>query len=136
MRLTRDVGTITMDLDGIENIQVNALGGADTITVNDLTGTAAKQVNIDLSGTVGSGQGDGAADNVIVNGTAGDDTVTVASSGAGVVVNGLAAKVTLAGTEGALDSLTVNGAGRQRHHQCIRAQSRPDQPYDQRRRRR
>ena len=109
--LTRDVGTITMDLDGIENIQLNALGGADTITVNDLTGTAAKQVNIDLSGTVGSGQGDGAADNVILNGTAGDDTVTVASNGAGVVVNGLAAKVTLAGTEGALDQLTVNGAG-------------------------
>ena len=109
VRLFRDVGTITMDLDGIENIQVNALGGADTITVNDLTGTDAKQVNIDLSGTAGSGQGDGAADNVIVNGTAGDDTVTVASSGAGVVVNGLAAKVTLAGTEGALDSLTVNG---------------------------
>ena len=48
---------------------------------------------------------------MIVNGTAGDDTVTVASSGAGVVVNGLAAKVTLAGTEGSLDSLTVNGAG-------------------------
>ena len=109
MRLFRDVANITMDLDGIENIQVNALGGPDTITVNDLTGTAAKQVNIDLSGTVGSGQGDGAADNVIVNGTAGDDTVTVASSGAGVVVNGLAEKVTLAGTEGALDSLTVNG---------------------------
>ena len=109
--LTRDVATIAMDLDGIENIQVNALGGLDTITVNDLTGTAAKQVDIDLSGTVGSGQGDGAADNVIVNGTAGDDTVTVASSGAGVVVNGLAAKVTLAGTEGSLDSLTVNGAG-------------------------
>ena len=106
---SRDVGAITMDLNGVENIQVNALGGADTITVNDLTGTDAKQVNIDLSGTAGSGQGDGAADNVIVNGTAGDDTVTVASSGAGVVVNGLAAKVTLAGTEGALDSLTVNG---------------------------
>jgi Ca2+-binding RTX toxin-like protein len=109
VRLTRDIANITMDLDGIENIQVNALGGADTITVNDLTGTAAKQVNIDLSATAGSGQGDEAADNVIVNGTAGDDTVTVASSGAGVVINGLAAKVTLAGTEGALDSLTVNG---------------------------
>jgi Ca2+-binding RTX toxin-like protein len=108
-RLFRDVGAITMDLNGVENIQVNALGGADTITVNDLTGTDAKQVNIDLSGTAGSGQGDGAGDNVIVNSTAGNDTVTVASSGAGVVVNGLAAKVTLTGTEGALDSLTVNG---------------------------
>jgi Ca2+-binding RTX toxin-like protein len=110
-RLSRDVGNITMDLNGVENIQVSALGDPDTITVNDLTGTDLKQVSLDLSGTVGSGQGDGAADNVIVNGTAGDDTVTVATSGTGVVVNGLAAKVTLAGTEDALDSLTVNGAG-------------------------
>jgi Ca2+-binding RTX toxin-like protein len=110
-RLSRDIGTITMDLNGVENIQVSALGGPDTITVNDLTGTDVKQVSLDLSGTPGSGQGDGAADNVIVNGTAGDDTVTVATSGTGVVVNGLAAKVTLAGTEGALDSLMVNGSG-------------------------
>jgi Ca2+-binding RTX toxin-like protein len=109
VRLSRDVGNIVMDLNGVENIQVNALGAADSIVVNDLTGTDAKQVNIDLSATAGSGQGDGTADSVIVNGTAGNDTVTVASSGTGVVVNGLAAKVTLAGTEGALDQLTVNG---------------------------
>ena len=77
VRLFRDVGNVTMDLNGVEHIQVAALGGADTITVNDLTGTDVKQVNIDLSATPGSGQGDGAADTVIVNGTAGDDTVTV-----------------------------------------------------------
>jgi Ca2+-binding RTX toxin-like protein len=110
-RLFRDIGNITMDLNGVENIQVSALGSTDTITVNDLAGTNVKQVSLDLSGTPGSGQGDGAADNVIVNGTAGDDAVTVASSGADVVVKGLAAKVTLAGTEGALDSLMVNGSG-------------------------
>jgi Ca2+-binding RTX toxin-like protein len=109
VRLSRDVANIVMDLNGVENIQVNALGNPDTIVVNDLTGTDAKQVNIDLSATVGSGQGDGAADNVSVNGSAGNDTVTVASSGTGVVVNGLAAKVTLAGTDGGLDQLTVNG---------------------------
>jgi Ca2+-binding RTX toxin-like protein len=111
VRFTRDIANITMDLNGVENINVTALGGADTITVDDLTGTDAKQVNIDLSGTPGSGQGDGAADSVIVNGTQGADTVTVASSGAAVVVNGLAAKVTLTGSEGANDSLTVNGLG-------------------------
>ena len=109
VRLFRDVGNIAMDLNGVENVQINALGSADTITVNDLTGTDAKQVNIDLAATAGSGQGDGAADNVIVNGTAGNDAVTVASSGASVVVNGLAAKVTIAGAEGANDSLVVNG---------------------------
>jgi Ca2+-binding RTX toxin-like protein len=111
VRLTRDIGAVTMDLNGIEKIQVNAAGGADNIAINDLTGTGVTQVAIDLSGPPGSGQGDGAADSVTVNGTAGDDTVTVATSGTGVVVNGLAAKVTLSGTDGALDSLTVNGLG-------------------------
>src|SRR5215813_4904342 len=37
--LVRDVGAVTMDLNGIEHIQLNALGGADNITVNDLSGT-------------------------------------------------------------------------------------------------
>ena len=109
VRLFRDVGNVTMDLNGVENINVNALGGADTVTVNDLTGTDAKQVNIDLSSPAGSGQGDGAADRVVVNGTAGDDSISIASGAAGVTVNGLAAKVTIAGSEGGLDSLTVNG---------------------------
>ncbi len=108
-RLSRDVGNVVMDLNQVEHIQLTAAGGADTIVVNDLTGTDLTQVAIDLSAPAGSGQGDGAPDTVIVNGTAGDDHVNVASSGASVVVNGLAAKVTLAGTEGALDSLTVNG---------------------------
>jgi Ca2+-binding RTX toxin-like protein len=108
-RLFRDVGNVTMDLNGVEHIQLNALGGADTITVNDLSGTDVTQVALDLSAPAGSRQGDGQPDKVIVNGTAGDDQVKVASSGASVVVNGLAAQVTIAGTEGALDSLTVNG---------------------------
>ena len=61
VRFTRDVANITMDLNGVENIQFNALGGADTITVNDLTGTNVNQVNLDLGGN------DGAADTVIIN---------------------------------------------------------------------
>src|SRR5262249_15894834 len=109
VRLFRDVGNVTMDLNSVEHINVNTLGGADTVTVNDLAGTDATQVNIDLSAPMGSGRGDGAADSVIVNGTANDDSITVASGAAGVTVNGLAAKVTIAGSEGALDSLTVDG---------------------------
>jgi Ca2+-binding RTX toxin-like protein len=107
-RLTRDIGGVTMDLNGVETIQVSALGSADTITVNDLTGTDVKQVAIDLSAATGSGQGDGASDSVTVVGTAGADSINVASSGSSVVVNGLAAKVTIAGAEGS-DSLVVNG---------------------------
>ena len=40
-RFTRDVANIVMDLNGVENIQVNALGGADTITIDDLSKTGA-----------------------------------------------------------------------------------------------
>lgn len=109
LRLSRDVGNVVMDVNGVENVQVNALGGADTITVNDLTGTGITQVALDLSATPGSGQGDGAPDAVIVNGTAGNDQINVASNGASVVVNGLPAKVTIAGAEGASDSLAING---------------------------
>src|SRR5262249_39147284 len=105
----RDVGNIVMDLSGVEHIQINALGSADTITVNDLTGTDVKQVVLDLSAPAGSGQGGGAADSGTVNGTAADDHITLASSGAPGVVHGLAAKVTIAGAEGANDSLTING---------------------------
>ena len=39
VRFTRDVGNIVMDLNGVEGFNLTALGGADTITVNDLTGT-------------------------------------------------------------------------------------------------
>ena len=47
--LFRDVGNVTMDLAGIEPAGAQALGGADTVVVNDLSGTAVKQVAIDLS---------------------------------------------------------------------------------------
>ena len=54
VRFTRDVATITMDLNDVERINFNALGGADTITVNDLTGTDVTEVNIDLAGVPGA----------------------------------------------------------------------------------
>ncbi len=49
MRFTRDIGNVTMDLNDVEHIELNALGGADTITVSDLTGTDVKQVALDLA---------------------------------------------------------------------------------------
>ena len=107
----RDVANITMDLNGVENLDFNALGGADTIVVGDLTGTGVKQVNVDLSAVAGGGTGDGAADSVTVNGTQGGDAITIVSSGAAVIVAGLAARVALTGSEGADDSLVVNGQG-------------------------
>ncbi|MBR0687025.1 calcium-binding protein [Bradyrhizobium manausense] len=106
--LTRDVGAITMDLNGVEHVQIAAAGGADNITVNDLTGTGVTQVAIDLSAGPGSTSGDGAADRVTVNGSAGDDNIKVVTSGGSIVVDGLAAQVTIAHAD-AGDVLAVNG---------------------------
>src|SRR5262249_36965898 len=87
----RDPGNIKMDLNGVEQIDFNALGGADTITVNDLTGTGVTDINLDLGAT------DGQADNVIVNGTSGDDAIVVAGDATGVSVLGLATQVHITG---------------------------------------
>src|SRR5580765_2943178 len=106
---TRNIGTITMDLNDVERIDVNALGGADNIAVHDLTGTDVKEVNLDLAGTPGGTAGDGAADQVIVNGTAGDDVAVIAGDAGGLSVLGLAARVNITGAEGTLDQLHVNG---------------------------
>jgi Ca2+-binding RTX toxin-like protein len=106
--LSRDVGSVVMDLDGIEHIQVTAEGGADSLTVNDLTGTAVTQVALDLSVPAGSGLGDSAADTVIDNATAGDDKINVVTSGSSVLVNGLQAQLSIKGTD-SFDTLVVNG---------------------------
>jgi Ca2+-binding RTX toxin-like protein len=108
LRFSRNVANITMDCAGIETVQFNALGGADTITVNDLTGTGVTNVSLDLATPPGSGQGDGAADSVIVKGTDGNDVITVAGDSAGVTVQGLAATVNIVGSEATLDQLRID----------------------------
>jgi Ca2+-binding RTX toxin-like protein len=106
-RLTffRNPGKITMDTHAVENVVFNALGGADVVTVDDLTGTGVTDVRVDLAGAPGGSTGDGAADRVIVNGTNGDDHITVSG---GVKVSGLAATVDVLHAEAANDRLEVN----------------------------
>jgi Ca2+-binding RTX toxin-like protein len=111
LRFFRNVANITMDCNGIEVIQFNARGGADTITVNDLTGTDVTNVTLDLAAIPGSGQGDNQADTVFINGTDNDDHITITESTNGVSVLGLSAAVTLLGTELNLDQLVIHGLG-------------------------
>lgn len=111
-RLTRNVANITMDLNSVESIGVNASGGADTITVNDLSRTGVSEVNIDLSSPPNTGIGDNSADAVVVMGTNGGDVITVAGDSTSVSVIGLPAQVNVKGAEAANDRLSINaGAG-------------------------
>jgi Ca2+-binding RTX toxin-like protein len=107
VRLTRDVGAVSMDLSSIKTLNLFARGGADTITVNDLSGTGLTKANLDLSGTAGTGTGDGAQDTVVVNGTDGPDHVELSSVGTNVLVSGLAPALEMAGSE-PTDILDVN----------------------------
>ena len=108
-RLTffRVQGNVTMNTDGVEIVDDNALGGADTVTVNYLTGTDVTQTNLDLAGTLGGGGGDGAGDAVVVNGTDGDDDINVTGNGSGADVSGLATAVSVTHADQG-DSLSIN----------------------------
>jgi hypothetical protein len=108
LKFVRDVAGITMDTHGVERVDFNALGGADVVTVNDLSGTDVNEVNVDLASTLGGATGDGAADQVIVKGTNGNDTVDVSGDEAKVNVSGLAAAVAILHTEAANDRLDIN----------------------------
>lgn len=55
LRFTRNVGSIVMDLNDVEQLEVNALGGADTIIINDLAGTDLTSMITDLAATGGAG---------------------------------------------------------------------------------
>jgi Ca2+-binding RTX toxin-like protein len=110
LKFLRDPGRVTMDTAGIERVDFNALGGADLVTVDDLTGTDVSDVNVDLAGTLGGAAGDGQADSVTVNGTNGNDTINVSGDASGVAVSGLAALVAIQHQE-PNDGLVVNGLG-------------------------
>ena len=107
VHLFRDVGNVTMDLSTIETAQVNASGAADTITVDDLTGTGLRTAAVDLGATPG-GPGDGQPDTVIVNGTDHADHVHLSSTPGNVLVSGLATPTHITGAEPTNDTLDVN----------------------------
>jgi Ca2+-binding RTX toxin-like protein len=116
--LSRSQGNIKMDLNSVERIELNALGGNDSVTINDLNGTDVKEVAIDLgegadsitmnaqTGTglkqvaidLGVGAGGGAA-----GGDGQVDTVSI------IAPNGLASNVTISNFEEVRDLLTING---------------------------
>jgi Ca2+-binding RTX toxin-like protein len=108
LKFFRTQGNITMDTAGVEQVDFNALGGADVATVNDLSGTDVRAVNVDLAGALGGVAGDGQADRVVVNATNGNDTVNVSGDAAEAKVNGLAATIRVRHSEAANDRLEIN----------------------------
>ncbi|MFE0758148.1 calcium-binding protein [Inquilinus sp. NPDC058860] len=112
--LTRDVGGIAMDINGVERIDLQPLGGADSIVVGDMTGTGVQEVRIDLEGVDNGGVGDGKVDSVTLDGTGLGDIVSVLGQPSGLFVLGLPSFVAVQRAEGA-DRVAINtGAGNDR----------------------
>ena len=105
LRFFRDAGNITMDVNGTEAVQFNALGGADNITVHNLRSTDVREVDLNLAGS--TGLGDKSNDNVIVEGRLARDVIVASGNASGVSVIGAEA-VNIRSAE-ASDKLTIKG---------------------------
>jgi hypothetical protein len=106
---TRNLGTIVMDVRSTELIDLREFRGNDALTVEDISSAALRQIDVDLAG-------DGFADSVTVNGSAGADTFQIAASAGAVDVNRAGAAtthITGADAPGGLqfDTLDVEGLG-------------------------
>jgi hypothetical protein len=97
----RTQGNVLMDTDGVERVDDNTAGGADSVTVDDLSSTDVRQTNLDLGGT------DGALDSVLVNATEGDDNIAIDGFPTRVDVSGLANLVSIRRAE-PTDALAVD----------------------------
>jgi hypothetical protein len=113
LRTLANAANVTMDLSGVEEVDLSARGGADTIVANDLSGTDLTALNLDLDSALGTGTGDGQADSVILNGSLRDEAVLISAAvtPTTIVVAGLAPFVTITGSDGVTDHLTVNTLG-------------------------
>ncbi len=103
---TRNVGLVTMDLNDVETIDFNALGGMDNVVAAaGLGATDLTQLNVALAA---GGAGDGQADTVTLGGTSGDDVAILVGSGTSLTVNGLAPTIAVTGAESANDRFFLN----------------------------
>jgi Ca2+-binding RTX toxin-like protein len=109
LAFTRDVGNVVMNTNDVERLVLNSRGGADSITINDLSATDVRRVDVDLTGVPDGTTGDGAADTVRVSGTAGKDAIEVVGGSNAFSVVGLAAQINVFNTDAALDTVIVSG---------------------------
>ena len=110
VKFTRNLGNIVMDVNDTEQIDLHALGGSDTLTVDDIDRSALREIDADLGS-------DTVNDSVVVKGSQANDTFSIdAASGAVQVNRAGAASTRISGITpeqfGSLvDTLEVDGLG-------------------------
>ncbi len=113
--LFSNIGNTSIDLNKVEHIHYHALGGNDSITINDLSGTDVKKVTVDLAASLGGNSGDGLSDFVIVVGNGTGQHIQLLETAGGVKVKGVGPKVVVKHADATDDVLAVSGAGGKDH---------------------
>jgi Ca2+-binding RTX toxin-like protein len=108
IRVTRDIANIVMDTGDVERFDIMPAGGADSMRVDDLSGTDAKVVSWELAPFRGTTASDGAKDSVLINGTFGNDAINVTAGGQQVRTSGLAAAVEVTRADNTIDTLHID----------------------------
>ncbi len=91
--LRHDAGTVGLTLGRVEQVDVGSLGGNHSLAVGDLRGTGVTGVSNDLATVPGGTEPGTAAEQTVVTGTPGADSVVAAGGSATTTVRGLAATV-------------------------------------------
>ena|GEM_PF-1924706 len=98
-----NLGLFALDIAGVEQMDINAGTGADTIQVADMTGTELRTMRIDI------GTGDGAQDIVTIDGSSIGDEIGITQLGSGLDISGLFTRFSLNGSSAVNDILQVRG---------------------------
>ena len=96
--LTRTVGTIRMDMDGVETLNLTMLDGFDNFNVGDfMFNTALNKANVDMSGPAGGP--DAQTDSVNLVGTPDVDHITATATGTRIDVAGVPVATSITGSQ-------------------------------------
>ena len=117
VRFTRNLGNIVMDVGTTEKLDVRALGGDDSTTIHDLTGTGVTQVFVD--GGAGNDTFVGSDLGEVFLGGDGDDTATLGDGDFFDMGAGLDTLV-VRGTD-ARDEIHFDAHRRQGHDEAVRS---------------
>ena len=92
----------------LERLMVTSLGGADTITLGDLTRTGIRNASVELGSR---GRGDGAPDTILARATEGPDALSMSARGTDRLLAGLPWAVSASNVESDSDRFIAVGRG-------------------------
>lgn len=107
LRVSRPGLPGSVEASAVETWTLRPGAGADSVVVNDLTGSANAVVTVDLD-VPGGASSDGSADTVEVAGTAGADDIRADLDGDAIEISGVADRVRVAGGDFFVDRLVVD----------------------------